>query len=52
MIDMRKRFRGNKPVGMLDSAPGGEQQDQMYGTIGIKKKEPVVEQVEGETSER
>jgi cytochrome c oxidase assembly factor 5 len=49
MIDMRKRFRGNKPVGILDSAPGGEQHAQMYGTIGIKKKEPVVEPVEGES---
>ncbi|KAE9962353.1 hypothetical protein BLS_000452 [Venturia inaequalis] len=50
LIDMRKRFRGNKPVGMLDSAPDQDSgQNQMYGTIGIKKKEPVVEPVEGET---
>lgn len=48
MIDMRKRFRGNKPVGMLDSAPEEEQQAQMYGTIGIKKKESVGETVAGE----
>lgn len=46
---MRKRFRGNKPVGMLDSSPDGDQQNQMYGTIGIKKKEPGVESTEGET---
>lgn len=49
LVDMRKRFRGNKPVGMLDSSPDGDQQNQMYGTIGIKKKEPGVESTEGET---
>lgn len=45
---MRKRFRGNKPVGMLDSTPDPEQNGQMYGSIGIKKKEAVVEQTEEE----
>jgi cytochrome c oxidase assembly factor 5 len=48
MVDMRKRFRGNKPVGMLDSTPDPEQNGQMYGSIGIKKKEVVVEQTEEE----
>jgi len=38
MIDMRKRFRGNKPIGSTMDTQGEGGSGQLYSTIGEKKK--------------
>jgi len=51
MIDMRKRFRGNKPIGMMADDQGERGSGQLYSAIG-EKTVPVEKVEEEESSER
>jgi cytochrome c oxidase assembly factor 5 len=48
MVDMRKRFRGNKPVATSTELEGSGGSGQLYADIGEKKSPPKVVEPEEE----